>query len=57
MPCPCYSEDDHAGEQIVNDLKEFFRKLFGKKQKSKVEKPQSDSLKKDEIKQGMKGFV
>ena len=34
MACPCYKEDDHAGEDIINDIKSLCKKVFGKKEKT-----------------------
>ena len=27
MACPCYSEDDHAGEDLIRDIVALFKKI------------------------------
>ena len=29
MACPCYTEDDNAGVNIVNDIKQLCKKMMG----------------------------
>lgn len=48
MACPCYSEDDHAGEDLIRDIKALLKKLrlLFKKHEVSATSPQGAELQK-----------
>lgn len=40
MACPCYKEDDHAGEDIIADIKILCKKIMQKIQSCGIIKKQ-----------------